>query len=156
DKLSQLVIAHDGRAMDRRQPQEIHVPLFNNFIPPGAARTVHYRFRVPSDATGSILLAAAANYRKFSRDYSIFVGGKDAPVLPVPRIPAAPVTRPVAPAPAGTLTAEAKRGNPDWPEKQWIRWNDYGIGLLLQGDLKGASSAFAKVADLAADKPDGP
>ena len=52
DKLSQLVIAHDGTAMDRRQPQDIHVPLFNNFIPPGAARTVHYRFKVPADATG--------------------------------------------------------------------------------------------------------
>ena len=26
------------------------------------------------------------------------------------------------------------------------RWNDYGIGLLLQGDLKGAEAAFEKVA----------
>ena len=25
------------------------------------------------------------------------------------------------------------------------RWNDYGIGLLLQGDLKGARAAFTKV-----------
>ena len=58
--------------MDRRQPQDIHVPLFNNFIPPGAARTVHYRFKVPADATGTITFSAAANYRKFSRDYSIF------------------------------------------------------------------------------------
>ena len=24
----------------------------------------------------------------------------------------------------------------------WMRWNDYGIGLLLQGDLRGAESAF--------------
>ena len=85
DKLAQLVIAHDGSAMDRRQPQDIHVPLFNNFIPPGAARTVHYRFTVPKDATGSVTLSAALNYRKFSRDYSIFVGGPDAPELPVTR-----------------------------------------------------------------------
>ena len=156
DKVAQLVIAHDGTAMDRRQPQDIHVPLFNNFIPPGAARTVHYRFKVPADATGSITLSAAFNYRKFSRDYSIFVGGKDAPELPITKISGDSVTLPVAPAPAGTLAKDVKRGNPDWPEKQWIRWNDYGIGLLLQGDLKGASAAFTRVAELAPALPDGP
>ena len=62
----------------------------------------------------------------------------------------------MAPAPVGTLAKDVKRGSPDWPEKQWIRWNDYGIGLLLQGDLKGASAAFAKVAAIAPAKPDGP
>jgi tetratricopeptide (TPR) repeat protein len=156
DKLSQAVIAHDGSLMDRRQPQDIHVPLYNNAIGPGAARTVHYRFKVPADATGSITLTAAANYRKFSRDYSIFVGGANAPEIPVTRISSDSVRLPVSPAPAATLAADVKRGNPDWPEKQWVRWNDYGIGLLLQGDLRGASGAFRKVAELAPDKPDGP
>jgi tetratricopeptide (TPR) repeat protein len=46
-----------------------------------------------------------------------------------------------------------KRGNPDPP---WLRWNDYGIGLFLQGDLKGAAEAWTRVAALAPDKPDGP
>jgi tetratricopeptide (TPR) repeat protein len=156
DKMAQLVIAHDGSAMDRRQPQDIHVPLFNNFIPPGAARTVHYRFTVPKDAKGSMTLSAALNYRKFARDYSIFVAGPNAPEIPVTRISADAVTLPVAPTPAATLAANVKRGNPDWPERQWLRWNDYGIGLLLQGDLKGASAAFTKVAEIAKDKPDGP
>jgi tetratricopeptide (TPR) repeat protein len=45
------------------------------------------------------------------------------------------------------------RGNPDKP---WLRWNDYGIGLFLQGDLKGAARAWTRVAELAPDKPDGP
>jgi len=26
----------------------------------------------------------------------------------------------------------------------WTRWNDYGIGLFLQGDLSGAEQAFTK------------
>jgi len=155
-KLNQLVIAHDGTPMDRRQPQDIHVPLYNNTIGPGAARVVHYRFKVPADAERFVTLSAAANYRKFSRDYSIFVHGKDAVPLPVTRISADTVTLPVAPAPDGILSADVKRGNPDWPERGWIRWNDYGIGLLLQGDLRGASTAFAKVAEVAKDKPDGP
>jgi tetratricopeptide (TPR) repeat protein len=61
------------------------------------------------------------------------------------------------PGSAPTATqASTPRGNPDFPDRPWIRWNDYGIGLLLQGDLKGASTAFQKVAELAKDKPDGP
>jgi cytochrome c-type biogenesis protein CcmH/NrfG len=37
----------------------------------------------------------------------------------------------------------------------WQRWNDYGIGLLLQGDLKGAQAAFEKVTEVAPKNPDG-
>ncbi|KAA0255378.1 tetratricopeptide repeat protein [Acidobacteria bacterium ACD] len=156
DRLAQLVVAHDGTHMDRRQPQDIRVPLYNNQIPPGAARTVHYRFTVPADASGSVTLTASAEYRKASRDYSVFVGGPGAPVLPVTTIGSDTVTLPVAPAPDGVLAKDVRRGNPDWPEKPWLRFNDYGIGLLLQGDLKGAAAAFEEVSSLAPDKPDGP
>ena len=38
----------------------------------------------------------------------------------------------------------------------WLRWNDYGIGLFLQGDFRGAARAWTRVAELAPDKPDGP
>jgi tetratricopeptide (TPR) repeat protein len=34
--------------------------------------------------------------------------------------------------------AEARSGD-------WMRWNDYGIGLLLQGDFQGARRAFERV-----------
>jgi tetratricopeptide (TPR) repeat protein len=36
------------------------------------------------------------------------------------------------------------------------RWNDYGIGLLLQGDLKGAEAAFRKVVAMDPAYADGP
>jgi tetratricopeptide (TPR) repeat protein len=36
------------------------------------------------------------------------------------------------------------------------RWNDYGIGLLLQGDLKAAQAAFLKVMEMDPAYPDGP
>jgi tetratricopeptide (TPR) repeat protein len=35
------------------------------------------------------------------------------------------------------------------------RWNDYGIGLLLQGDLKGAEAAFLKVTEMEPEYADG-
>ena len=39
--------------------------------------------------------------------------------------------------------------------EDWQRWNDYGIGLLLQGDLKSAQAAFLKVTEIDAKNPDG-
>ena len=36
------------------------------------------------------------------------------------------------------------------------RWNDYGIGLLLQGDLKGAEAAFRQVMRMDPPYADGP
>jgi tetratricopeptide (TPR) repeat protein len=36
-----------------------------------------------------------------------------------------------------------------------IRWNDYGIGLLLQGDLRGAEWAFHRVTEAKPDYADG-
>jgi tetratricopeptide (TPR) repeat protein len=37
----------------------------------------------------------------------------------------------------------------------WSRWNDYGIGLFLQGDLKGAEAAFRRVTEADPSNPDG-
>jgi tetratricopeptide (TPR) repeat protein len=38
---------------------------------------------------------------------------------------------------------------------EWQRWNDYGIGLFLQGDLKAAAAAFEKVTEADPENPDG-
>jgi tetratricopeptide (TPR) repeat protein len=38
---------------------------------------------------------------------------------------------------------------------EWQRWNDYGIGLFLQGDLKGAAAAFQKITEADPNNPDG-
>ena len=50
-------------------------------------------------------------------------------------------------------------GEPNWepvPRKQdRERWNDWGIGLLLQGDLKGAEYAFRRVTEIEPGYPDG-
>ena len=60
------------------------------------------------------------------------------------------------------LPAPAETGNPSRsppasggpPLRE--RWNDYGIGLLLQGDLKGAVAAFERVIEIDPQYPDGP
>src|SRR5438552_16615022 len=43
----------------------------------------------------------------------------------------------------------------DLKAEDWQRWNDYGIGLFLQGDLKGAAAAFKKVTEVDPKNPDG-
>ena len=49
--------------------------------------------------------------------------------------------------------------NDEWSPQveptDWERWNDYGIGLLLQGDLKGAEHAFRRAVDADPQHPDG-
>ena len=139
--------------MDRRQPQDIHVPLYNNAIGPGAARAVHYRVKIPDDAKDFVELSAGAHYRKFSRDYTTFSLGASAPSLPVTTLARDSVRIPVGrPGPA-VPPAGGSRGNPDPP---WLRWNDYGIGLFGQGDYRGAARAWTQVTQLAPEKPDGP
>ena len=45
------MLDRDGNRIDRRNPQDIFTPLYNNQIPPGAAQVVHYEFTVPPDLT---------------------------------------------------------------------------------------------------------
>lgn len=40
-------------------------------------------------------------------------------------------------------------------KEDWMRWNDYGIGLFLQGDLKMAAAAFEKITEADPRNPDG-
>src|SRR2546426_1005737 len=40
-------------------------------------------------------------------------------------------------------------------KEDWTRWNDYGIGLFLQGDLKAAAAAFQKITEVDPQNPDG-
>src|SRR5437764_11686902 len=75
---------------------------------------------------------------------------KRIPDLPIITIAQDEVTQQVldqnAPAPLPKVALNAK---------EWQRWNDYGIGLLLQGDLKGAQAAFVKVTEMDPKNPDG-
>ena len=58
-----------------------------------------------------------------------------------------------------TLMASAKRSESEQTDTTyalWERWNDYGIGLFLQGDTRGALEAFGQVSVIAPGSPEGP
>ncbi len=53
------------------------------------------------------------------------------------------------------VNAPAQQPKTQLAKEDWQRWNDYGIGLLLQGDLKAAQAAFEKVTEVDPQNPDG-
>lgn len=144
-----------GNRIDRRNPQDIFTPLYNNQIPPGAGQVVHYEFTVPEDADAPLKFDFKFNYRKFDLTYMQHVYGKDyTNTLPIVEMAADSITFPIE-AVASTAT------NAPSPIIPWQRWNDYGIGLFLKGDkgsekgeLIQAEQAFSEVEKLG--RSDGP
>ncbi|MDG2094949.1 MAG: multiheme c-type cytochrome [Phycisphaerales bacterium] len=144
--VNSFVIDREGDRIARRNAEDIFTSLYNNQIPPGAADSVHYRFHVPADCTGPITIRAALKYRKFDTQYMRFVHGDQDWVndLPVTVLAEDVVVLPVK---GGTPVMAAQ----EMEIPEWIRWNDYGIGLFRKGDLgelKGAEQAFSRVEEL--------
>ncbi|HXE91051.1 MAG TPA: tetratricopeptide repeat protein [Terriglobales bacterium] len=179
---SLLVDAH-GNPINKRNAWAARSVVYVRLIPPGAADTVHYRMKIPEDAGGKIKLEARLHYRKFAwwntqfsfagvrdpaqpgpytPDYDngrfVFTGDtskvsgklKEIPDLPIVTLASDEVTLKVAP-----RSAKPQEPRVRLDAKDWERWNDYGIGLLLQGDLKGAQAAFQKVTEIDPANPDG-
>jgi tetratricopeptide (TPR) repeat protein len=177
------VDAH-GHPINKRNAWTTRAVVYVRLIPPGAADTVHFRMAVPRNAGNQIKLHARLCYRKFAwyntqfsfagvpdplqqkaevtPNYDdrqmVFSGSvedvsakeKKIPDLPIVALAEDEVTLQVAdnntPAPSAKVELNAK---------DWQRWNDYGIGLFLQGDLKGAEAAFQKVTEIDPKNPDG-
>jgi tetratricopeptide (TPR) repeat protein len=72
------------------------------------------------------------------------------PDLPIVAVAQNEVALDVLPA-----NAPAPQPKTQLAKEDWQRWNDYGIGLLLQGDLKAAQAAFEKVTEADPQNPDG-
>jgi len=161
-----------GNPIDKRNAFQTRSLLYVHLIPPGAADTAHFLVHVPKDARGPIQFEARLNYRKFSWYYTHFAyAGRpkpgqessllgrdhngleymfDAGAIPanvsgrirgkIPDLPVETLARAAVSLPIGRANWAAMVRRQDRE-----RWNDWGIGLLLQGDLKGAEYAFQKV-----------
>ena len=155
--INAYVLDRNGNRIDRRNAQDIFVPLYNHQIPPGAADVVHYSLDVPRDVTGPVTVEVKLQYRKFDATYMKYIEG-DSFVkndLPVVTIAADRVTFPLV---NGSTTGADSTGT---EVAAWERWNDYGIGLLRKGssgsskgELRQATEAFTRVEALG--RPDGP
>ena len=175
-----LQIDAHGNPINKRNAWATRSVVYVHLIPPGAADTVHYRLHIPDNAGDKVTLHARLCYRKFSwwgtqfsfvgvaeagdvtadyddRKFSLTgsLNGISAKREQIPDVPIVAVAEDEvslqvvphsAPAPQPKMTLQAG---------DWQRWNDYGIGLLLQGDLKGARAAFEKVTEMDPGNPDG-
>jgi tetratricopeptide (TPR) repeat protein len=178
-----LQMDEHAHPINKRNAWSTRAVVYVRLIPPGAADTAHFRVSVPNNAGNQIKLHARLLYRKFSwyntqfsfagvpdpakggdvkPNYDdrpmVFNGStaevsavdKKIPDLPIVTLGEDEVTIQVldrkAPAPEPSIAL-----NP----KEWQRWNDYGIGLFLQGDLKAAQAAFQKITEMDPKNPDG-
>lgn len=158
-----FMLDKDGNRIDRRNPQDIFVPLYNNQIPPGAAATIHYLLAVPEEITQPITVEVKLQYRKFDKIYTDFFTKQakpgDNPIrghkpgeaysndLPITTLAADKITFPIA-------GYDSVVENPKCEIPVWQRWNDYGIGLFLKGraELKQAGEAFTRLEQLPDNK----
>jgi tetratricopeptide (TPR) repeat protein len=180
-----LQLDEHGNPINKRNAWSTRSVAYVRLIPPGAADTVHYRLDVPRDAGSKIFLRAKVNYRKFAwwntqwafagvRDPAdanpatspsyddgrwVFTGDTSKVSGQIKAIPDIPITV-MAEAEAALAVVGEKEPLPavhsllDASVRE--RWNDYGIGLLLQGDLKSAQAAFEKVMAMDPAYADGP
>jgi len=145
-----FVIDREGNRIDRRNAQDIFLPLYNNQIPPGAGDVTHLALEVPEDAAAPLEVEVEVRYRKFDTSYLRFVRGADAVNdLPVLVLARDAVTLPVR-GRDGRIHGPAGAAADAIPE--WQRWYDYGIGLFRESDrvpgrgaLRQADEAFAEV-----------
>jgi tetratricopeptide (TPR) repeat protein len=172
----------EGNMINKRNAWQARSVLYVRLIPPGAADVAHFRVRIPKEAKGPLQFTAKLNYRKFSHYYTQFsyagqpkpnqdpkllsasfnsmeysfdphnipqnVSGsiKDRiPDLPIVVVASAKASVPLGPSAWTPVVRKEDRE----------RWNDWGIGLLLQGDLKGAEYAFKKVTEAEPGYADG-
>jgi len=179
-----LQVDGQGNPINKRNAWSTRAVMYVRVVPPGAADTAHFRIAIPPNAGNQIKLHARVCYRKFAwynTQFSfagipdptqpkaevtpgyderkmVFTGStadvsaveKRIPNLPIVALAEDEVTLQVVdhnaapPAPKVEMNA-----------KDWTRWNDYGIGLFLQGDLKAAQAAFQKVTEIDPKNPDG-
>lgn len=179
-----LQIDGHGNPINKRNAWATRAVVYVHLIPPGAADTVHFRMHIPESAGDHITLRSKLNYRKFQWYNTQFAFGgvphasqpqgehgldyddrkfafngdlsgvstvkKEIPNLPIITVAEDVKTLSVLP-----HSAAQPAPTTEWVKEDWPRWNDYGIGLFLQGDLKGAEQAFSEITKMAPDNADG-
>ena len=150
-----LMVDAKGQAIHRRNAQDIVTAVYVRTIGPGTADVAHYSFEVPEDYSGrKLTLRARLLWRKFDRAYTEFAFNNNRQGFrrfdQVPDLPVTEIARGEVELAVGESSA---MGEPDAGD--WMRFNDYGIGLLLQDDTQGAARAFATVEQLAPERLDG-
>jgi len=99
--------------------------------------------------------AITADYDDTKYSFTQSLHGVSAKSEQIPDLPIVTVAQNEVAIDVLPANAPAPQPKTQLAKEDWQRWNDYGIGLLLQGDLKAAQAAFEKVTDVDPQNPDG-
>jgi tetratricopeptide (TPR) repeat protein len=173
-----------GNAINKRNAWAARSVLYVRLIPPGAADTVHFRLNVPENCGDRLTLKAKLNYRKFAwwntqwayagiRDperpaFGLAKGYDDGnwvfrgnlsqvsgQLKEIPNVPIVTMAEDQKEIRVLDVKAPLPKIESKVQKEDLLRWNDYGVGLLLQGDLKGAEATFLRVIEIDPSYADG-
>jgi tetratricopeptide (TPR) repeat protein len=97
--------------------------------------------------------AATKNYDDATWTFTGDTSKVSGQIKAIPDLPI--ITLATATAKLAVNSSDAGQAQTKVDASDWERWNDYGIGLLLQGDLKGADAAFTRATEANPENPDG-
>ena len=110
----------------------------------------------PGGARGSdAATKVAPDYDDTKMAFTGSLQGVSAKSEKIPNLPIIAVAQNEATLDVLPANAAAPQPKTQLAKEDWQRWNDYGIGLFLQGDLKAAQAAFEKVTEIDPQNPDG-
>lgn len=178
-----VMVDADGNKINKRNAWASRSVVYVNLIPPGAADVGHYRLNIPEDVGDSVTITAKLHYRKFDWWHTQFayagipdttVGGTvsvhadnrswtfdgdlsnvSGALKSIPNVPIVTMAEDQLTLQVSNISLQPVASEDSNPEFDRMRWNDYGIGLLLEGDLKGAEYAFRQVTTLDPTYADG-
>lgn len=116
-------------------------------IRPGSSVLVRYSFGIPREGSGPYTITAKVNYRHFNEPFTNFALGDNHPAYPIAQM--------------AVRSRELRIGDnlpgPSAPDENpdWMRWNNFGIALLDQGQYARAADAFREVLKLRPNYADG-
>ena len=138
-----------GELNDLHQIWHNRVLAYNNAFQSGRSQLVRYRFRLPKDVAGQVSLTATVRYRRFNQHFIDYAMDQ---------------TARQALSDADDRHGRRDEDAEDWRKcavppdptenKEWMRWNNYGIGLLDAQQYEASVHAFERVAALRPDYAD--
>ncbi len=134
-----------GELNGRHEVWNNRVVAYNNTIQSGRSQLARYAFRMPASATGPVSITATVKYRRFNQHFVDFGMAKH---YEMPVVDMASQTRMVYVGDNHTTTPGPNEN------KEWMRWNNYGIALLDAQQYAASVHAFEQVAKLRPDYAD--
>jgi tetratricopeptide (TPR) repeat protein len=141
------LVNKNGTLNDLHQVWDNRVVAYNNTIQSGRSQLIRYCFTMPK--SGAVTVTATVRYRRFDQhfiDFGMSQAEGQHYVQPVIDMVSQSRTLSVG---HNAITAAAKADN-----AEWMRWNNYGIGLLDAQQYEASVKAFQHVAQMRPDYAD--